>query len=636
MVSKSAQSPSVDPIGPVPGQTCWAPPSPELLDRWTAELQNLQKRSKGGQVAESLGMARYPRHLGFDDGTIVPPEDFPFGTSTLQIRSAAADRAPLRGTVRVAVILVDFSDKVMTATQDHFRDLFFSSGVLPHGSVKEYYSEVTNGLVVLDGDVVGPYRMPKTMAYYANNNFGIGRPPGSGAVLSPEMARAAAEAANPSVNFAPYDNDGNGYVDAFVVVHAGPGSEVTGNKAEIWSHKSVLDSVYNADGTKIYGYLTVPEDSKIGVCAHELGHLLFGFPDLYDTDNSSQGIGNWCLMAGGTWNGSGDIPAHPSAWCKVNQGWASTTNVTANGSVTIPDVKVSHNVHRLWKDGGGGSEYFLVENRQRTAFDSGLPGDGLLIWHIDEAQPTNTDENHYKVALLQADGKRDMELNHNRGDVGDPFPGSAGNTSVSPTTAPGTKSYGGQDTSVSVSAISGSSSTMTATFTVSAKVKETWKDAKDLHKEGKEFKELLREGKRSLKDAKDAAKENAKELSKELRKDHKEINKEFKEFKEIKEFERKDFELPHDRFGRFGRGGGGGVGEFAGSTDDVGSALDALAARVSYLEQQWGADTEPFIGQDLRPDLAGGGAQVTDDAAINERLAGGDALAKRQFDTPPR
>jgi len=82
------------------------------------------------------------------------------------------------------------------------------------------------------------------------------------------------------VDFAPYDNDGSGFVDAFIVVHAGPGSEVTGNKTEIWSHKSVLPSAYNADGTQIYGYLTVPEDAKIGVSAHELGHLLFGFPPL--------------------------------------------------------------------------------------------------------------------------------------------------------------------------------------------------------------------------------------------------------------------------------------------------------------------------------------------------------------------
>ena len=55
------------------------------------------------------------------------------------------------------------------------------------------------------------------------------------------MARDAAKLANPNVNFAPYDNDGNGFVDAFIVVHAGRGAEETGNQNHIWSHKWVLD-----------------------------------------------------------------------------------------------------------------------------------------------------------------------------------------------------------------------------------------------------------------------------------------------------------------------------------------------------------------------------------------------------------
>jgi immune inhibitor A len=163
----------------------------------------------------------------------------------------------------------------------------------------------------------------------------------------------------------------------------------------------------------------VPEDSRIGVCAHELGHLLFGFPDLYDTDYTSEGVGNWCLMGGGSWNGGGDIPAHASAWCKVNQGWATVSNVTTNGIVSIPDVKSTHAVHRLWTNGGSGPEYFLMENRQKTGYDAQLPAAGLLIWHIDENQPGNTDENRYQVGLVQADGKRDLELDRNRGDAGD-------------------------------------------------------------------------------------------------------------------------------------------------------------------------------------------------------------------------
>ena len=98
----------------------------------------------------------------------------------------------------------------------------------------------------------------------------------------------------PQVNFAPYDNDGNGFVDAFIVIHAGAGAEETGNPSDIWSQNGSLGGALTADGTKIYGYLTVPENCKIGVCAHELGTLLFGFPDLYDRDGSSEGIGNWC------------------------------------------------------------------------------------------------------------------------------------------------------------------------------------------------------------------------------------------------------------------------------------------------------------------------------------------------------
>jgi hypothetical protein len=75
-------------------------------------------------------------------------------------------------------------------------------------------------------------------------------------------------------------------------------------------------------------------------------------------------------------------------------------------------------VHRLWTQGVTGSEYFLRENRQQTGYNSKLPSSGLLIWH-DESQPDNSDENHYKVGLLQADGRGDLESDHNRGDSGD-------------------------------------------------------------------------------------------------------------------------------------------------------------------------------------------------------------------------
>ncbi|NMM17818.1 MAG: M6 family metalloprotease domain-containing protein [Cellulomonas sp.] len=631
-------------------QTCTVPPSPELLVTWRKDLASV---NKSRDAAPALRLAREPHPLGFNDGVIVPPEEFPAGTPFSAIRDTAADRAPLRGTVNVAVVLVDFSDKVMTAATAHFDELFFSTGALPHGSVKEYYSEVTNGLVTLAGTVVGPYRMPQTLAWYANNGSGIGL--NGTAFRSPQLALDAANAANAAVDFTPYDNDGNGFVDAFIVVHAGQGAEVTGAKGDIWSHKSVLVSALAVDSTKIYGYLTIPEDAKIGVGAHELGHLLFGFPDLYDTDYSSEGVGNWCLMSGGSWNGGGAQPSHPSAWCKVNQGWVTTTVVTTNGALTIPAVESSHTVFRLWKDGASGSEYFLLENRQPIGYDAALPGWGALLWHIDETQPGNTDENHYKVGLLQSDGKRDLELNHNRGDAGDPFPGTSTVVTVDGTTTPGTKSYAGADTCVALSSISPSGAVMTANVRVSCK--SVIKDLKDTRKE---LKEGIKETRKDLKDVKEVRKErikDVKEVRKEQIKDLKEVRKEqikdlkeaFKDIKDQREY-KNIVEWPGwNRPGGGGDplgGGGGGFGASQAPGSDLEDRLMALES-VVYGEPDGGeygagagvgADVGavPFIDRSLRPDLIGAPGAPSGDAELAARMAEGDTTAKREFDTPVR
>jgi immune inhibitor A len=449
------------------GERCAVSMSPELRERVKAALANM--RAAAG-VAGALSLrAAEPHVLGLNDGVIVPPEAFPLGTAPSVIRSAAAARAPLRGTLRVIVVLVDFSDKHMAQTQQHFRDLFFALGGAKK-SVRDYYREVTHGLIDIQGDVVGPFRLPQTLATYAHGASGMG-------LAKPNaqtMARDAALAANASIDFTPYDNDGNGFVDAFIAIHAGTGAETNSKPGDIWSHKWTLDGgAMTVDGSTIFAYLTVPEDCRIGVCAHELGHLLFGFPDLYDTDNSSEGIGNWCLMASGSWGSGGDAPTHPCAWCKVNQGWVTVRNRTTNGKVSIADVKSSRAVYRLWQNGAAGKEYFLVENRQKTgSFDVSMPGSGLLIWHIDDNQANNRDENHYWVGLMQADGKRDLEFSRNRGDAGDCWPGSAGNADFSATSTPSSKAYTGAATCVAVTAISPSGPTMTAKLQVKCPAKK--------------------------------------------------------------------------------------------------------------------------------------------------------------------
>src|SRR6185436_20392845 len=113
---------------------------------------------------------------GFNDGLIIPGSEFPLGTPARIVRRAAAERAPLRGTVRVIIVLVDFSDAPMAASRAHFKDLFFSTGKIPTGSVREYFAEASNGLMTLAGEVVGPYRLPRTLAAYAGGKAGTNNP----------------------------------------------------------------------------------------------------------------------------------------------------------------------------------------------------------------------------------------------------------------------------------------------------------------------------------------------------------------------------------------------------------------------------------------------------------------------------
>jgi immune inhibitor A len=446
---------------------CFVAPHPDVLAQLRAQLGEA-RASVAGSATESLLAFRTPRIFGLDDGTILPPEEFALGTKSAVIRAAAAARTPLRGNLNVLVVLVQFPDRAIVRPQAEYEALFFGRGT---NSVHDFYSEASGGLVGITGRVVGPFTMPRPLAEYANGAMGKGPIPPNAQTMAFDAAQAALANVDASL-----DNDGNGFVDGFIIVHAGRGAEETNDNNDIWSHKAVLparNGLAAADGTRVFAYLTVPEDTRLGTCAHELGHLLFGWPDLYDTDFTSNGIGNWCVMSYGNWNGpdagaaQGDVPAHPSAWCKATQGWVNVVVQNHNEQVAIADVQSGRTVYRLWKDGVPGPEYFLVENRQRNGFDRALPADGLLIWHIDESVEMNTNEDHYKVALMQADGRRDLERNRSDfGDDGDPFPGTAQNATFDGQSTPSSQSYQGLPTSVAVTAIPASAASMPVQFRV--------------------------------------------------------------------------------------------------------------------------------------------------------------------------
>ncbi len=346
------------------------------------------------------------------------------------------------GERRALVLLVDFTDNQRTYASEDFDSLVYGES---GRSMRDYYNEVTGGMFTISrqSEVAEWVRAPYTYSFYVGDSFGLY--PGTFPANVQGIVYAACSLADPFVNFADFDEDDDGEVDALFVVHAGPGAEETGYIGWVWSHQWQLSNTgtgcpgpyVTQDGVVVDHYSMEPErfDSldrfiTVGVFAHEYGHIL-GLPDLYDYDRSSSGLGMFAMMAAGSWgnaNGQeflGASPVHFCAWSKYQLGWISPIAVERLGvsrldDQTIPCVEYSSVAYRLLEDPGGPDwelytgigEYFLVENRYRTGYDRSLPGDGLLILHVDDSRTDNDNEDHPLVGIMQADGDESFLLDY--------------------------------------------------------------------------------------------------------------------------------------------------------------------------------------------------------------------------------
>ncbi len=417
------------------------PPAPELLRKICCTKR---------LISSGAGLSQFKGKEVLDIATYSKIITRPRATRAHTLVSPTREFAHVADKVRALVLLVSFSDNKFVKKPAHFEEMLFSKGAGGTGSLRDYYQEVSYGNLDVTGDVYGPYQALNPYSYYTDGEYGFGDPPKN----VQQLVKEVVEAAKADVDFNEYDLDGDGEVDALFIVHAGPGAEETSDVNHIWSHRWSIDPV-EVNGVQVAGYTMEPENGNIGVFCHELGHN-FDLPDLYDTDYNSHGIGNWCLMAGGSWNDGGKTPAHMSAWCKHKLGWVDSQVIfNAGRSATLTGSASNADILKLPVGHPSSKEYFLIENRHKEGFDNKLPGAGLLIWHIDENQPDNTDQSHYLVALEQADGLLELENNGtDRGDVGDPFPGGEGNRNFTSGSTPGSDAYDGAASNVSVTNIS--------------------------------------------------------------------------------------------------------------------------------------------------------------------------------------
>ncbi len=328
---------------------------------------------------------------------------------------------PRNGAPKSLVILVNFNDLAFTVSnpQTAFTDLLNQEGYSANGgtgSARDYFRSASYGQFNPQFDVVGPVNLNQNYAYYGANDA-------NDYDLRPQqMVIDACQAADAlGVDFAQYDTDNDGYVDNVFIYYAGYNEAEHGPENSVWPHRWTLaNTSTKLDNKIIYDYACSSElrgssgtnMCGIGTFAHEFGHVL-DLPDYYHTDDPDKNTLNyWSIMDMGAYLNQGRTPPTYSAYDRFYLGWLTPQQVSEPSNLELlplyqgmtPPVntnKQSYLLSATTHDLNGGNpnpkEFFMVEYRKKTGWDKELPGEGMLIWHIDYDQTAwyNNSPNNY-------------------------------------------------------------------------------------------------------------------------------------------------------------------------------------------------------------------------------------------------
>jgi M6 family metalloprotease-like protein len=256
-----------------------------------------------------------------------------------------------------------FSEKTYTKTSP--------TGQTVYGSLHDYYREQSYGHLRVSGKVFDWIKAGKKRTEYSQGT-GTGN---KSALLTEALDKLLARDGKEALK----DFDGIFFLYA--------GSSVRTTRGGLyWPHKG---NVFHQG--KRWSYFICPEGggrmNNISVACHEFGHML-GLPDLYARPENpgSEGVGVWCAMSNQVGNGR---PQHFCAWAKEQLGWLRPALIdpTVKQKLILRPVEDSPKESFKVLARADGSEYFLLENRQRKGFDQSLPAAGLLIWRVVNNRP---------------------------------------------------------------------------------------------------------------------------------------------------------------------------------------------------------------------------------------------------------
>ena len=332
------------------------------------------------------------------------------------------------------VLLVEFSDQKFNAanTLEDFKEMMNKEGYNYQGAIgsaRDYFIAQSGGQFRPTFDVVGPITLDKTMAYYGDNDKYTGndsRPE--------EMVIDACRKVESTVDFSIYDRDNDGFVDLVYVIYAGYGESANDNAGSlddtIWPHAWYIyqgaGKEVSVDGKLLDAYACSAElqgntgtyRDGIGSFCHEYSHTL-GLPDFYDTGGSNYGMSTWSLMDYGCYNGpdmngdghsDGSVPVGYTAYEREFCGWLTIEELTSPATVSLENLADSKKAYKIVSSDK--NQYFTLENRQQTGWDTYMASSGLMILKVDYDQMiwdnniVNCEPTRQRMTIMPADNHR--------------------------------------------------------------------------------------------------------------------------------------------------------------------------------------------------------------------------------------
>lgn len=320
-----------------------------------------------------------------------------------------------------------------------------------NGSVRDYFKDVSDGRVDFTNIVTAYYTAKNKRSYYTDPKQPYGKR------TRQLIIEGLTDLKGHGFDFSGLTADKYGWVRSLSVFYAGPCINNWGEG--LWPHAGNLPApFFTPGGLRLLDYqiCDIGEELTLQTFCHENGHMLFDFPDLYDYGRQSSGVGNYCLMCNG---GAARNPVEPCAYLKREAGWVATESTAASGMC----YELRSDRNDLLVHARSGTEYFVMENRERVGRDQMVPSEGLAIFHVDEAGSNDheqmTPAEHYECSLEQADGLFDLEKKQNAGDVDDLF-GAPRKTAFGAATSPNSRWWDGTPSGLEIKYISPPGPTM--------------------------------------------------------------------------------------------------------------------------------------------------------------------------------